>query len=164
MILSRLGRQPTANSRERPLPGGENYPRDAAAVEAEWKRLAAGLGFSVSAIEAVWSLVGTRTGAVLSASVANASTPGDGSNLLAGTNFPVRFAGWSIRNESPTTLDDLIERRLMLLYEPRLSRTTLKQFARLLVAAGKLPPEKVDAAVTATEKRLARHFGKRIDP
>ncbi len=52
----------------------------------------------------------------------------------------------------------------MLLYEPRLSRTTLKQLARLLVAAGKLPPEKVDAAVTATEKRLARHFGKRIDP
>lgn len=164
MILSRLGRQPTANSRERPLPGGENYPRDTAAVEAEWRRLAAGLGFSVSAIEAVWSLVGTRTEAVLRTPVADRSKTDGGSKLLAGTNLPVRFAEWSIRNEWPATLDDLIERHLMLLYEPELSRASLQQLARLLVAAGKLPPENADVAVAATERRLAAHFGKQIRP
>ena len=54
------------------------------------------------------------------------------------------------------------ERRLMLLYEPRLSRTCLEALAQMLVEAGKLQPHAVPTAVAATTARLRNHFGKRL--
>jgi glycerol-3-phosphate dehydrogenase len=156
-ILARLGLRPTANSQERPLPGGENYPTDARALEAEWRRLAARFSLSQPAIETVWSLVGTRAESILATPAANA-----GSELLPGTCLPKRFVDWSIRHEWVATLNDLIERRLMLLYQPDLSRRCLRELASILVAAGRLSPEQLDSSVAATERRLATHFGKKL--
>jgi glycerol-3-phosphate dehydrogenase len=168
-ILARLGLGPTADSRERPLPGGENYPADAAALESEWRRLAVRFSLPQAAIEAVWSLVGTRTESTLAEAILAEPTAREletvasaGSALLAGTNVPKRFVQWSLRHEWAATLDDLIERRLMLLYQPDLSRECLRELARMLFDAGKLPIEQADAAVAATERRLAIHFGKTI--
>jgi len=154
-ILARLNRQPSADSRERPLPGAENYPADAAALNAEQERIARRLALPIVAIDAVWSLVGARTETILSAG-------GSDNDLLPGTFIPRRFAEWSIRHEWATTLDDLIERRLMLLFAPELSRACLRELAGLLAAGGRLDPTKIDAAVSATEERLATHFGKRV--
>ena len=60
------------------------------------------------------------------------------------------------------TLADLVERRLMLLYDQRLTRATLVDLAKLLVAEGRLTPSEVDAAVAAEVDRLAARYGKRI--
>ena len=76
-ILARLGREPIRNSRERPLPGGENYPTSATAIETECRRLSSRLGYSLDAITVVWSLVGTRTESVLSDTGSHMSTPVD---------------------------------------------------------------------------------------
>ena len=155
-ILARLNREPTASSRERPLRGAEDYPPDAATLAAEHQRLTARFGLPLESIAAVWSLVGTRTESAL------AEGDQSGSQLLSGTFIPRRFAEWSIRHEWATTLEDLVERRLMLLFEPELSRDCLRDLAALLVAAGRLPEHEVDSAVSVVEQRLATRFGKRL--
>lgn len=67
-----------------------------------------------------------------------------------------------IQTQWVSTLDDLVERRLMLLYHPALRREYLVQLADLLVDAGKLKPADKAAAVDATIDRLSNHFGKRV--
>ena len=69
-----------------------------------------------------------------------------------------------IQNQWVTTLDDLVERRLMLLYHPDLRRTYLEQLADFMVEAGKLTPAEKSAAVNTTVDRLANHFGKKVLP
>lgn len=64
-----------------------------------------------------------------------------------------------IAEEWVTTLDDLVERRLMLLFQP-LARATLLRLAKALRSSGRaVDPE---SAVSATLDRLSRHFGKRL--
>jgi glycerol-3-phosphate dehydrogenase len=67
-----------------------------------------------------------------------------------------------IRDEWVTTLDDLVERRLMLLYQQSLSRQQLTGLADLLVEARRLAPNERDSAVAATTERLRTHFGKNV--
>ena len=160
-ILARLGLEQRGNLRERPLPGGESYPRGRASLAAEWDRLAARFALERPAIEIIWSLVGTRSKAIL-ASVADSSSRFDAA-FLPGTSLPREFARWMIANEWATTLEDLVERRLMLLYHPQLSRACLEELAQLLVEAKRLSAAGLNDAVERTIGRLATHFGKRVE-
>jgi glycerol-3-phosphate dehydrogenase len=67
-------------------------------------------------------------------------------------------------DEWATTLEDLVERRLMWLYDPQLNLRTLDHLARAWQAAGNLPPDDaaIDAAVRRCAARLATHFGRRL--
>jgi glycerol-3-phosphate dehydrogenase len=65
-----------------------------------------------------------------------------------------------IANEWVTTLDDLVERRLMLLYEKELLAARLRELAAALVGAGKLSPSDVEAAVSEMVERLKSHYGR----
>jgi glycerol-3-phosphate dehydrogenase len=158
-ILARLGLEQPANSRERPLPGGEDYPRDPARLQAEWNRIAARFGLERASIEAIWALLGTRTESIL----ADAATQSGGfdATLLSGTSLPRGFVRWIIANEWAVTLEDLVERRLMLLYHPNLTRHCLEELAQLLAEAGR-SSDKIDQQVKRTIERLANHFGKRV--
>lgn len=60
------------------------------------------------------------------------------------------------------TLSDLIERRLMLLFDPHLSRSHLTAAATALVQAGKLSADQVEATVDQYADRLQSRFGKRL--
>ena len=64
-----------------------------------------------------------------------------------------------IREEWVTTLGDLVERRLMLLYEPGLSREKLAELAGLLQEEGKLRGDEMEQAVEKCAGRLREHFG-----
>ncbi|HZZ27841.1 MAG TPA: glycerol-3-phosphate dehydrogenase/oxidase [Pirellulales bacterium] len=84
--------------------------------------------------------------------------------LLHGTQIPLDVVRKVIREEWVTTLDDLVERRLMLLYHPQLSRECLNQLADLLIEAELLTvAEKADVGARIAE-RLLSHFGKRVLP
>ena len=159
-ILARLGFEHRANSRDRPLPGGEAYPRDPARLLSEWNRLAEQFGVERSTIETIWSLVGTRTESILAEAAAQ---PGgfDGA-CISGTSLPRVFVRWIIANEWTTTLEDLFERRLMLLYHPNLSRICLEELTGLLVEAGRMSAANTEAEIQRTIRRLETHFGKRI--
>jgi glycerol-3-phosphate dehydrogenase len=65
----------------------------------------------------------------------------------------------AIELEWATTLEDLVERRLMLLYNRNFTEQSLYELAAALVAAGKLTSEQVPAAIARCRERLAKHFG-----
>ncbi len=157
-ILKRLGREPRANSRNRSLPGAENYPADEPTLTTQWEKLAADFNLPVASIQAIWSLVGTRTESIL----AETKNAPDASALLDGTAIPRRVARWMIDHEWATTLEDLIERRLMLLYNPNLSRECLAELAQVLAAAGWSQPDQINDMVQRTINRLQTHFGKDV--
>jgi glycerol-3-phosphate dehydrogenase len=156
-ICRRLNRGPVATSRERIVPGGENYPADSAQRSAEVTRLAERFGLSVASIRAVWTLLGTRVETVL-ADVGRQLL----AELVLDTDLPCSVVRWVIEQEFVRHLGDLVERRLMLLYDPRLSRRGLRRLAELLCEAGKLSAADVDRDVAAECARLHDHFGKRV--
>ena len=67
-----------------------------------------------------------------------------------------------IREEWVTKLGDLVERRLMLLYDPALDRKLLEGLAALLCDEEKLAAAEVGASVDECVARLRTHFGCRI--
>ncbi|MCC7085674.1 MAG: glycerol-3-phosphate dehydrogenase/oxidase [Pirellulales bacterium] len=176
-ILERLHLPHTANSRQRPLPGGENYPADEEALHWSWQQLAARCQLPVESVEAVWKLCGTRAIAILTQLCGRSSNAGvslreaqpvaEGESrhshpLLAGTSLPIVYSRWLIDHEWVTTLGDFVERRLMLLYQPSLRRECLEQLADLLIEAGKLSVTEKQSAINAVVRRLQTHFGKRV--
>lgn len=154
-LLARLGRSVRTNSRERLLPGAEAWPGDAAAIEHARRRLAERHGCSIQQIAAMWKLCGTRLDEIL----AQIKGPWDD---LDGAPLPREFARWVIRNEWVQTLDDLIERRLLLLYHHPLTATCLRQLAELLAEAGLLPSDRVEQHLADCEQRLKSKFGKQL--
>jgi glycerol-3-phosphate dehydrogenase len=155
-LLKDLGRRPVTDSRQRPVPGGESYPSDRDALARTQQLLAERFALPLSSITAAWSLLGSRTEQVLETS--EVSTSG----LLPDSDLPRSVARWMIEHQWVCRLEDLVERRLMLLYEPRLSRACLEDLAQLLAEAGKLPPSEIPSAVSETTQRLETHFGKRL--
>jgi glycerol-3-phosphate dehydrogenase len=155
-ILGRLGLPRRGDTRNRYVPGGAAYPSDALNVRIEFDRIAARTGWPAEQVAAVWSLLGTRTAAVL------AELAGGDRGDLDGTRLPVALARWCIRHEWARTLPDLVERRLMLLYHPRLTRQCLDQVASALVAEGFIAADRADEAVRQAVARLCEHYGKRV--
>jgi glycerol-3-phosphate dehydrogenase len=143
-----------ANSRERIFPGGEDYPPDAAGVEKAQREISQRTGFSGSRVAAVWNLCGTRSASILAAS--------NDLTLLPNTDLPSAFVRWSIENEHVHTLPDLVERRLMLLYDQRLTRACLRRLAALLAEAGRLEKSQIDAATEQEIERLSTRYGKHV--
>jgi glycerol-3-phosphate dehydrogenase len=184
-IRARLGLPEGKNSRERALPGGEAYPASQAAVDAECRRLADELRLTLTQVQAVWRLRGAETGPILKACLApqqasgGRQPPGDaalshldptsrlspaahhGENLID-VDLPLDFVRWVIRHEWVRRLGDLVERRLMLLYDRRLSRRCLRQLAALLVEAGLVPADAAETEVDRAVERLKSHFGKQL--
>ncbi|MGE0608805.1 MAG: glycerol-3-phosphate dehydrogenase/oxidase [Pirellulales bacterium] len=152
LVLNRLGLPLVANSRQRPLPGGVNFPAADNQQKAACRQLAEQFQLPDATVEAACSLLGTRASEALAAA-------GDGA-LVPGTPLPRAMVQWVIEQEWPRTLDDLVERRLMLLYEASLNVATLRDLARLLAEAGHLSPTNIEASVAATVHRLRTHFGK----
>ncbi len=156
-ILHKLGLQVRETSADRALPGAEGYPVNDAACDALFARWSRDSGFSTDQVAAIWPLVGMEIERFLP------QRQGINTDSLPGTSLPVEFARWTIDQEWATTLDDLVERRLMLLYEPRLTVKTLHALATLL-AERRLPVGESDIVeqVTATRRRLSERYGRNL--
>ncbi|HEX7447119.1 MAG TPA: glycerol-3-phosphate dehydrogenase/oxidase [Pirellulales bacterium] len=155
-IRARLGLPaPRRTSRDRPLPGGEHFPLNEAALEEHWSEVARRTSFAPEQVRAVWALHGTQTAEILSQIKADHES-------VPGSDLPAGFVAWVIEHEWVRRLDDLLERRLMLLYDRRLSAATLRRLAEILVRAGRLTASQAEAEVQGTVERLGRHFGKRL--
>lgn len=155
-IFERLGARRTADSRRRPVPGAEDFPPDRAALAAEWEQLARRFGLEEPQVQAMWKLCGTRCRRILE------QLAGELTERVCDTDFPLAFVRWIIRHEWVATLADLVERRLLLLYEPRLSRRCLMQLACCLAQANRLHPAEVETAVNDLIDRLARMYGRHL--
>jgi glycerol-3-phosphate dehydrogenase len=160
-ILAQLGLNRAAASRDRRLPGADDYPHDAAALANEQQRIASRFALDRASVAAIWALVGTRTESILDE--ASRGAGGLDSTCVAGTPLPRGLVRWVIANESATTIEDLVERRLMLLYQRQLSRACLDELAQLLVESGRLAADQTAAAVDRAVNRLSTHFGKKVE-
>ena len=156
-VLGRLGQSVEADSRERLLPGAEGFPDNSGDVTREQERLAVAVGVTREQIQAVWALCGTETQQMLGAA------PTGPDENLAGTQLPLRFVRRVIQDEWVVHLSDLVERRLMLLYDRGLTATALHQLAGLLAEEGVFGREQIESEVTACQNRLATHFGRQVD-
>jgi glycerol-3-phosphate dehydrogenase len=65
-----------------------------------------------------------------------------------------------VRQEWATTLDDLIERRLMLVFHESLSREAIADVAESLSLAGGLERDRVADAVDGCVARLKERYGR----
>jgi glycerol-3-phosphate dehydrogenase len=155
-VCGQIGVEWSPRSRELPVSGGENYPPHEQAVATEWQRLAGAFSLTPAQIGAMWALCGSRVEKILSKCL-----PVETDNLQ-NTQIPLAFVRWVLKHEWVTTLDDLVERRLMLVYQPGLSVDSLRQLASCLTDEGLLEPSQQEAAVQATCDRLHQHFGKRL--
>lgn len=64
-VFEQLGHKVLANSEQRVVPGGEEYPEDDDDISAEWQSIAEQTGLPQLSVAAVWRLCGTRTEHIL---------------------------------------------------------------------------------------------------
>ncbi len=108
--------------------------------------------------------IGTRLGREVSATSRERAiprTPVDDMHVAEPSCWE-SAARWAVEHEWVATLDDLVERRLMLHFSPDLSRRRLGELAELLVAAGRLEPGAREPAIARYLSRLANHFGRQL--
>ena len=172
LVLKRLGLTRVGSSRERVIPGGAC---DADSQEETWRQLSERFAVRESQVRAVWELCGTRAEQVFEDIFAALEKRSDFGNVdpnkppeaasrenLVGTDIPLAYVNWLIENEWVTTLDDLVERRLMLVHNTDLSIPCLQALADCLNAAGILPRERAEEEVARTIERLRCHYGREL--
>lgn len=158
-VLATLGIPVTGSSRERPLPGSlAPEARGACVAEAAAALAAAGVDAARAATAAAHTvaLFGCR-----GPEACRTAAP-DVPPLVAGTDLPTAAIGFCVREEWAMTLDDLVERRLMLLFATSLSRPTLAAVAAELARLGRLPAEHVAPEVERLALALHERYGKQI--
>jgi len=82
--------------------------------------------------------------------------------LIRGTHLPAAAIEFCIREEWAASLEDIVERRLMLLFAEELTYETLDDVAEVLVGMHVLPREQKAAEVAAIAARLSCRYGKHI--
>jgi glycerol-3-phosphate dehydrogenase len=155
-ILRRLRVKRTAGTQTRAVPGSDEYPAGPEVLAERIGAIADATGFSADQVSAVWDLVGTDTRDILSA-----ARGGDRADL-PGTSIPLAFVDWSIAHEWVRHVEDLIERRLMLAWEPGLCCETLKSLAGRLQRACCIRAQQIDTEIANAAARLERFYGRRV--
>jgi glycerol-3-phosphate dehydrogenase len=160
-VLRRLWVARSATTVARWVPGGKNVPADHAALIQRWDELAGQSGATVDQVRAMWALCGTLVTGILE-SEGSAGPDATQWQNLSGTSLPWAFARWAIEHEWVERIEDLVERRLMLIYEPGLSRQTINELADLLIAAGKLDSAGRQSAIDSAVARCQSLYGRAL--
>ena len=82
--------------------------------------------------------------------------------LFGDSGRPTAAAVFAIQEEWAVSLSDLIERRLMLIFDPRLSLATLHDLADVLVAMGCLQRSDRESAISSEITHLQDFYGKKV--
>jgi glycerol-3-phosphate dehydrogenase len=162
-ILRERGQPVRANSRERALPGGEDYPVDESALNESRRQLALRWNCTMQQVSAVWTLCGTRADRIFAQVATSPDTPHTAPDRsIPDTDLPCAIVRWIIRNQWVTTVSDLVERRLMMVFHPQLSIRSLRALANLMVAERRLTQDAMDEHVERCAQRLRSHFGRSL--
>ncbi len=160
-VLGKLGCLRQAHTRERPLPGGaspvEQAGQHTVALQDWWQNCALQTESSLEEVRSLWPLFGTRVVDVLEA------VREEPRETIADTAITARVVRWIIRHEQVTHLEDLIERRLLTVFQPQLSRRQVSDLARCMIDCERLRPGKLDAAIGRAVQRLQHYYGRRFD-
>ncbi len=157
-VLQQLGLFRQVETAGRPYPGSDPLPAGLAPGSALWNHWANTLQASPAEIATLWEAFGTRLTSVL------ADRPAHDSALIADTSWSKWAVRWVIDHEWVTRLEDLVERRLMLVFARTLTHNTLVDLADLLIETGRLPPARKADAIAACTTRLQQHYGRTLLP
>lgn len=176
--LTALGRPRIATTEDRPIPGGESYPATDEELHAAHVWLADRFGLTAAAVVRLWELFGTRLEGILEQIVAQSQESLVGSAADAAQQSadaiamlrqplrdswcPIGVVRWMIENEWVETISDLIERRLMLVYDRQLTASTVRHLAEILADSGTIEPDKIDAEVASATNRLREFYGRKF--
>lgn len=148
-ILPSLGRERTVDSKDRLIPGAEGYPADIAS----WLNNLADSEQDRHAAQFLFPLMGTQAAdLIIDRSDADSRTRPE-------LPVPASIIHRIIEEEWVQRLEDLVERRLMLVFGDRLTRQTLVGLADCLVAAGKLDADQRDRSVNSCKDLLKARYG-----
>lgn len=161
-VFQRLSITRSATTVARPVPGEEGIPGDDARREKFYDDVAAEFHSNAAQVRAMWALCGSRVKDFLESQSRGATDPQQGDRALSGSVLPRSFVQWIIENEWAERIEDLLERRLMLIYEPGLSRQTIGDVADLLIESGKLDPAGREAAVESAARRCREIYGRTL--
>ncbi|MDZ4820433.1 MAG: glycerol-3-phosphate dehydrogenase/oxidase [Planctomycetota bacterium] len=163
-ILKRLDIQQIANSEQRPLESATpTTSKDKGSLNID--EIAKRLQIPRQSVNAAADLYGASVQDILLAGSEFATSVGvtdSMSTCLEGTDLPLALAHFAIRAEWATTLDDLVERRLMLHFHRSLKGACLRQLTTALVQQGISTPEGAEQQVLANITRLNERFGKTV--
>lgn len=163
-ICSMQNQKRSHDTTVRPIPGANNVDQDSPSAE-QLTELAMQYNLHVNQVAVVWPLIGNRFDEVFASrengSESEKSTHHD-EDSLSGTTIPKSFVRWSINREWCTQLDDLVERRLMLIFHSTVCQATLEELATELVNAGKLEASRIDAETERAAQRLQKFYGKTV--
>lgn len=152
-VLTHLNVRRQASTRTRPVGTGPQTHR--ISVDQQISTLVNRTGHSRETCLAIWSLWHREAEEWLTTCP---PTP----PLITGTSFPPAFVAAVIEQEWVHTLEDLVERRLMLALAPHLQRATLVELAEILHAQRALP-NSVDESVFRCIARLQHAYGRTLD-
>jgi glycerol-3-phosphate dehydrogenase len=158
-VLHRLSMTRFATTVARAVPGGEAIPGDHARQAKFYEELALESHLDGGQVRAMWALCGSRLRDFLQFRERDAPPQASDQNI-SGSVLPRSFVHWMIESEWAERIEDLVERRLMLIYEPGLSRQTMGDLADLLVEAGKLDAAARDAAIETAVRRCREIYGR----
>lgn len=167
-VLAVLGLPVAATSRTRPLPGACSLREGEALAErcAAIGRVAGVPDAAARAMaQAVVGLFGARAWAAVGidpelsdARVADR----EAFQPLGDSPLPRGVVRYCLDEEWAQTLADIVERRLLLAFDPELSMATLRAVAGELVGAGRLSAERSDSEIASLVKMMAERYGKRL--
>ncbi len=154
-ILKTLGVAVTGCSRDRPLPGAQGLTGDQGVWQAE-EFLVRKTGLSRVAAGRMIGLYGSQ------AIDRMGNHPFQLCKMIDGTTLPLSTVSHALNQEWAHTLEDVVERRLLLLFEPVLHRKSLLSVANEMVSIGRLAEESLEQTVNTLTQRFLRRYGKRV--
>ena len=161
-VLPALGLPVRGTSRDRPLPGSyAGSDRGRAVAEAVSGGIRAGL--AAAAAERAGARLATLLGARAGRVWGHCEGPADAA-LLEGSDLPAAAVRYCVREEWAATVDDVVCRRLMLSFDERLRRGTVRDVAVALEREGRLAADGAAAAADACVERLERCHGRVMPP
>ena len=182
-VLQRIGRPRLIDSRGELLPGAYDFPTGDTALQSLLQQLSQQFGLTIAQVETVWPLIGNRFDEVfLTTSACSAplsentwnhvtqrrgerrdDNPSDVEPSVVDTELPRRFVTWVICHEWVRSLSDLVERRLLFHFSPRLTKGILQELAAMLADANVISPEQITTEVADCVERLRRVYGRNVD-
>ena len=156
-ILKKMGKHYFSVSKTRLIPGAKDYPQTKDILLTEQDRLCEKFQLSQKSIQVLWSLQGTALEEILD------GLPDFSNELLSGTVLPRQYVLWTIEHEWAETIGDLVERRLMLIFDERLQSETLQELATCLAESGKCSTEEIPDQIETYRAHLQRFYGKPVN-
>jgi glycerol-3-phosphate dehydrogenase len=152
-------------SRNRPLPGAADAG-ELLAVARQCGPLAAAAGLPPAVVEpavaGTCAIFGRRAERLWTEAAESRALAADGAGMIRDVGLPTAAVGFCVREEWAATVDDIVERRLMLSFHERLSREAIVDVARAVCAAGAIAAEDVAPAAEACATRLEQAHGRTL--